>query len=142
MRRILVAIDGSDGALRALDFAIRQSQLEPAAELHVLTILPTLSNYTAAEIYVTAERIRQAAVDKADAILAVAAGRLQAAGCRYTLEQLEGDPAETIARRAAELGCESITMGTHGLGSFGILFLGSVAQRVVHHTTVPVTLVK
>ncbi len=70
------------------------------------------------------------------------AERLQAAGCRYTLEQLEGDPAETIARRAAELGCESVTMGTHGLGSFGILFLGSVAQRVVHHTTVPVTLVK
>ena len=50
--------------------------------------------------------------------------------------------AETIARRAAELGCESITMGTHGLGSFGILFLGSIAQKVVHYTTVPVTLVK
>ncbi len=142
MRRILVAIDGSEGALRALDVAARQARLEPVAELHVLTVLPTLSNYTAAEIYVTAERIRQAAVDKAQAVLDEAARRLQATGCSYTLEQLEGDPAETIARRAVELGCESITMGTHGLGSFGILFLGSVAQRVVHHTTVPVTLVK
>ncbi|MBK7902663.1 MAG: universal stress protein [Proteobacteria bacterium] len=47
-----------------------------------------------------------------------------------------------MARRAAELGCESITMGTHGLSSFGILFMGSVAQRVVHYATVPVTLVK
>jgi nucleotide-binding universal stress UspA family protein len=142
MRRILVAIDGSEGALRALDFAIQQARLEPAAELHVLTVLPTLSNYTAAEIYVTAERIHQAAVDKANAILEVAAGRLKAAGCRYALEQREGDPAETIAHRAAKFDCESIIMGTHGLGSFGILFLGSVAQRVVHHTTVPVTLVK
>jgi nucleotide-binding universal stress UspA family protein len=142
MRRILVAIDGSESALRALDVAARQARLEPAAELHVLTVLPMLSNYTAAEIYVTAERIRQAAVDKAQAVLDEAARRLQATGCSYTLEQLEGDPAETIARRAADLGCESITMGTHGLGSFGILFLGSVAQRVVHHTTVPVTLVK
>ena len=142
MRRILVAIDGSEGALRALDVAARQARLEPVAELHVLTVLPTLSNYTAAEIYVTAERILQAAVDKAQAVLDAAAGRLTASGCRFTLEQLEGDPAETIARRAAELGCESITMGTHGLGSFGILFLGSVAQRVVHHTTVPVMLVK
>lgn len=142
MRRILVAIDGSEGALRALDFAIRQARLEPVAELHVLTVLPTLSNYTAAEIYVTAERIRQAAVEKADAVLAAAAARLEAAGCRYTQEQREGDPAETIARRAAKLGCESIVMGTHGLGSFGILFLGSVAQRVVHHATVPVMLVK
>ena len=33
-------------------------------------------------------------------------------------------------------------MGTHGLSSFGILLMGSVAQRVVYHTTVPVTLVK
>ena len=142
MRRILVAIDGSEGALRALDFAMQQARLEPAAELHVLTVLPTLSNYTAAEIYVTAERIRQAAVEKADAILEVAAGRLKAAGCSFTLEQCEGDPAETIARRAVKLGCEAITMGTHGLGSFGILFLGSVAQKVVHYATVPVTLVK
>lgn len=142
MRRILVAIDGSDGALRALAVAMQQARLEPTAELHVLTVLPPLSNYTAAEIYLTAERFRQAAADKVNSILEVAAERLKAAGCRYTLEQGEGDPAETIARRAAELGCESITMGTHGLGSFGILFLGSVAQRVVHHTTVPVTLVK
>jgi nucleotide-binding universal stress UspA family protein len=123
MRRILVAIDGSETALRALDFAVQQARRAPAAELHVLTVQPTLSNY-------------------ARAILEVAAERLQAAGGRFELEQTEGDAAETIARRAAELDCESITMGTHGLSSFGILFMGSVAQRVVHHATVPVTLVK
>jgi nucleotide-binding universal stress UspA family protein len=142
MRRILVAIDGSDTALRALDFAVKQACCAPAAKLHVLNVQPTLSNYTAAEIYVTAERIHAVAAERARAILEVAAGRLKSVDCSYDLEQLEGDAAETIARRAAELGCESITMGTHGLGSFGILFLGSVAQRVVHHTTVPVTLVK
>ena len=142
MRRILVAIDGSDSALRALDFAVTQASHAPAAELHVLTVQPTLSNYTAAEIYVTPERIQQVAAERARSILQAAAERLKSVDCRYELEQLEGDAAESIARRAAELGCESITMGTHGLGSFGILFLGSVAQKVVHYTTVPVTLVK
>ena len=142
MRKILVAIDGSDTALRALDFAVRQARYAPAADLHVLTVQPTLSNYTAAEIYVTAERIRQVAVEKANAILGTAAARLKDAGCGFVLEQLEGESAETITRRAAELGCESITMGTHGLSSFGILFMGSVAQRVVHHASIPVTLVK
>ena len=142
MRRILVAIDGSDSALRALDFAVTQARHAPAAELHVLTVQPTLSNYTAAEIYVTPERIQQVAAERARAILQAAAERLKSVDCRYELEQQEGDAAETIARRAAELACESITMGTHGLGSFGILFLGSVAQKVVHYTTVPVTLVK
>jgi nucleotide-binding universal stress UspA family protein len=142
MRRILVAIDGSETALRALDFAVRQARLAPAAELHVLNAQPTLSNYTAAEIYVTAERIQQVAAERAKAILDAAAEHLSNAGCSFQLEQTEGDPAETIARRAAELGCESITMGTHGLTSLGILFLGSVAQKVVHYASVPVTLVK
>ena len=142
MRRILVAIDGSETALRALDFAVQQARLAPTAELHVLNAQPTLSNYTAAEIYVTAERIHQVATERARAILDAAAERLRHVACSFELEQTEGDPAETIARRAAELGCESITMGTHGLTSFGILLLGSVAQKVVHYATVPVTLVK
>lgn len=142
MRRILVAIDGSETALRALDFAVQQARLAPPAELHVLNVQPTLSNYTAAEIYITPERIHQVAAERARAILEEATGRLADAGCSFELEQTEGDSAETIARRATELGCESITMGTHGLTSFGILFLGSVAQKVVHYATVPVTLVK
>jgi nucleotide-binding universal stress UspA family protein len=142
MRTILVAIDGSETALRALDFAVLQARLAPVAERHVLNAQPTLSNYTAAEIYVTAERIREVAAERARAILDAAAEHLSNAGCGFELEQIEGDPAETIARRAAELGCESITMGTHGLTSLGILFLGSVAQKVVHYATVPVTLVK
>ena len=142
MRRILVAIDGSETALRAIDFAIKQARCAPTAELHVLNVQPTLSNYTAAEIYVTAERIHQVAAERARAILDAAAEQLRNAGCDFKLEQTEGDPAETIANRAMELDCESITMGTHGLSSFGILFMGSVAQRVVHYATVPVTLVK
>jgi nucleotide-binding universal stress UspA family protein len=142
MRKILVAIDGSDTALRALDFAVKQARCAPAAELHVLNVQPTLSNYTAAEIYLTAERIHEVAAEKARAILETAAQHLNRCDCRFVLEQLEGDPAETIAHRADELGCESITMGTHGLTSIGILFLGSVAQKVVHYATVPVTLVK
>ena len=142
MRRILVAIDGSETALRAIDFAIKQARCAPTAELHVLNVQPTLSNYTAAEIYVTAERIHQVAAERAHAILEAAAERLKTAGSSFKLEQTEGDPAETIAKRAMELDCESITMGTHGLTSFGILFLGSVAQKVVHYATVPVTLVK
>ena len=142
MRRILVAIDGSETALRALDFAVQQARCAPPAELQVLNVQPLLSNYTAAEIYVTAERIHQVAAERARAILDAAAEQLRNAGCDFKLEQTEGDPAETIANRAMELDCESITMGTHGLSSFGILFMGSVAQRVVHYATVPVTLVK
>jgi nucleotide-binding universal stress UspA family protein len=142
MRRILVAIDGSDTALKALDFAAKQARYEPAAKLHVLNVQPPPSAHSAWEIYVTAEKLEQIAVERAQAILEAAAERLKATGCAFDLEQREGDPASTIARRASKLGCESIIMGTHGLGQLGILVMGSVAQKVLHHARVPVTLVK
>jgi nucleotide-binding universal stress UspA family protein len=142
MRRILVAIDGSDTALRALDFAARQAGYAPTAELHVLTIQPATAASTAWEIYVSAERLQQIAAERSKAILEAAAERLKGASFAIKLEQIAGEPAETIARRAEELGCESIIMGTHGLGKFGVLIMGSVAQRVMHQATLPVTLVK
>jgi nucleotide-binding universal stress UspA family protein len=142
MRRILVAIDGSDGALRALEFAAQQAGYAPAAELHVLTIQPAAAANTAWEIYVSAERLQQIAAERSKEILDSAASRLASAGFPVRFERLGGEPAETIASRAAELGCESIIMGTHGLGKLGVLIMGSVAQRVLHHATVPVTLVK
>lgn len=142
MRTILVATDGSDNALRALDFAVKQAGLEPKAKLHVLTVRPPANTYTAWEVYVTAERIQEIATTRARDILETAVARLKGSGCEFEVEQLEGETAETITRRAEELDCESITMGTHGHGTFGILFMGSVAQRVVHHANVPVTMVK
>jgi len=142
MRRILVAIDGSDGSMRALDFAAQQASYTPTAELHVLTIQPATAANTAWEIYVTAERLQEIAAERSSAILAAAAERLKGSSFGVELEQLTGEPAETIARRAEELGCEAIIMGTHGLGKLGVLIMGSVAQRVMHHATVPVTLVK
>jgi len=142
MRKILVAIDGSENALRALDFAIRQARLEPAAELHVLTVEPPASTFTAWEIYVTAENLQRVAAERARGILDAAAARLAEHGLQFKVERIAGEPAETITRRAGELGCESITMGTHGFGALGILIMGSVAQKVLHHAKVPVTLVK
>ena len=59
MRKILVAVDGSDNALRALDFAVKQAGYAPQAVLHVLNVQLPPSTYTAWEIYVSAETIRQ-----------------------------------------------------------------------------------
>ena len=142
MRRILVAIDGSENALRALDFAVRQAGQAPAAELCILSVPPPSSSFVGLELYVSADRMQEIRAEQARAVLDAAGERLSGAGCTFRLEQQEGEPAETIARRAEELGCESIVMGTHGRGQLGAMLLGSVAQRVVHHATVPVTLVK
>jgi nucleotide-binding universal stress UspA family protein len=50
--------------------------------------------------------------------------------------------ASEIVRAATEARVDQIVLGTRGMGAMGGLFLGSVAQRVVHQANVPVLLVK
>jgi nucleotide-binding universal stress UspA family protein len=61
---------------------------------------------------------------------------------KYQEHVLIGDPAEQIARFAKRRGIDKIVMGTHGRSGLSALLMGSVATKVLHHATVPVTLVK
>jgi nucleotide-binding universal stress UspA family protein len=142
MRKILVAVDGSESALRALDVAAAQARRVPDGQLHLLTVRHPASFYGALDIYVTEEQLREIATRQATAVLDAAAQQAARNGIPFEIEQLEGEPAAAIVDRAAQLGCESIVMGSHGRGQLGAFMLGSVAQRVVHGATVPVTLVK
>jgi nucleotide-binding universal stress UspA family protein len=65
-----------------------------------------------------------------------------AAGLACVTHVRIGAPAEVIAAYAAEKGCDAIVMGTRGMGAVAGLVMGSVAQKVVHLASVPVTLVK
>jgi nucleotide-binding universal stress UspA family protein len=50
--------------------------------------------------------------------------------------------ANEIVRVAKDLQVDQIAMGTRGMGAVGSLLLGSVAQRVIHQSEVPILLVK
>lgn len=54
----------------------------------------------------------------------------------------EGDTALEILAVAGELGARFIVMGTHGRKGLSHLFLGSVAEKVVRRSTVPVMTVR
>lgn len=53
-----------------------------------------------------------------------------------------GNPAPAILERADELDATLILMGTRGHGPIGSVLLGSVAYKVVHGASRPVTLVR
>jgi nucleotide-binding universal stress UspA family protein len=142
MSNILVPIDGSDPGYRALEFAIRLSRGRRDAEIHALYVHPVIDVSGKIQIYVTLERMREMAAEQSRPILDRAAARLTEAEMRHTVEMLEGDAAEVIARRAGELDCDAIVMGSRGMGRIGNLVIGSVATKVVHLTKLPVTLVK
>lgn len=54
---------------------------------------------------------------------------------------IEGPVGEAICAEAGRIGADMIVMATHGRGAFGRLWLGSVADHVVRHSTRPVLLV-
>jgi nucleotide-binding universal stress UspA family protein len=53
----------------------------------------------------------------------------------------EGFPAEEILKKANELSCDAIIMGTHGKGMIRHAFLGSTTKRVLRRVKKPVFII-
>jgi nucleotide-binding universal stress UspA family protein len=142
MHKLLVAIDGSDHARRALDYALKLAKNSSRIELHIVTVQPEPNVYGEIQVYVTEEHMAQLQRQHSKDILDPALEAARDAGVAYTSEILIGNTAEKIVKRAEELGCDGIVIGTQGRGAIGSLLMGSVAIKVVHLTRLPVTLVK
>ncbi len=53
----------------------------------------------------------------------------------------EGDYAENILQTAKEMTADMIVMGTHSRKGLDKVLLGSVAENVLHHTTIPLFII-
>jgi nucleotide-binding universal stress UspA family protein len=130
MPTLLVPVDGSKYAARAVDYAIGRVALsrEPVA-LHLLNVqLPIVT--VNVKLFVSRESLEAAVV------------RLSASGLSATPHIGVGDPGRIICDYAIEKSATEIVMGTHGRGILAGALIGSVAQKVVHLSPVPVVLVK
>jgi nucleotide-binding universal stress UspA family protein len=141
MRRPLVPIDGSRGALRALDHALAELRDRADAQLHLLNVR-SLPVHTFPSKLVSPDLIDQELRREGLALLEQADAVVRAAGIACARHVRIGHPGEEIAVCAAEQGCDAIIMGTRGMSAAAGLLLGSVATKVVHVSPLPVTLVK
>ena len=142
MHKILVPIDGSENAARALDYALKLAKENAPIELHLVTVHPEPVMYGEILVYITREKMERLQKEHSEDFLRPAEAVVRAAGVPYTSEILIGDIALMIVKRADELNCDGIIMGTRGMGAVGNLVMGSVATKVVHLAKCPVTLVK
>lgn len=143
---ILLPLDGSDVAERAIPWAIAlaQSQRSPVTLLEVTPWPPErparqLTSYLTAEAI---DRIRAATARRAQRYLEGVQPRLAAAGVQTNVVVTEGQPADVITETAARTGASTIVMGTHGHGGIARALLGSTAQQVLRNARVPVLLVR
>jgi nucleotide-binding universal stress UspA family protein len=139
MHKFLVPIDDSDNAGRAFQYALELAK-ERAIKLYIVTVHPQPDVY--GEIHVTETQMAELQLKRSQATLAPALEAAKKADVEHTSEILVGNTATMIVKRAEELRCDGIIMGTQGRGTVGRLFMGSVAVKVVHLTKLPVTLVK
>ena len=140
---ILIAYDGSPGALRAIETAGAMFPGRKAVVLHVWSpvalIASTYGGAVAMSTYDDSE-LRQAAMELAER----GAGAAAAAGLAATAEAAETTYAGTthdILEVADQHDAGLIVLGARGLSTFKSLVLGSVSQGVVQHAHRPVLIV-
>jgi YjbE family integral membrane protein len=142
LHRILLAVDGSEGASRATQqvIAMRKDLRDPASlELKLLNVQRPVSGDVSS--FVAGKTLEEYYHELGEQALAPMRKLLDDAGVSYEAVQRVGIPGETIAKEAREQSCDVIVMGTKGMGAAASL-LGSVTQATLEDATVPVILVK
>ena len=140
-KKILVCLDGSALAETALPHA-QSLATDEQAEILLLRI----SANPAAEFSFSDPGLAHALIEEMEAetltYMQSARGRLQKAGVRTSFLICQGPIAETILQVAAEHQADVIVMSTHGRSGVKRWLLGSVADRIVTHSNVPVLLIR
>lgn len=138
--RILVPVDGSEASLRAVDHVLDLVRRGLHVEIHLLNVQPAVRG--AAASFVSATDLQDYHREEGAKVLAGAIARVTAAGLSAFEHIGVGEPGPTASGFSRKLEAGHVVMGTHGRGGVTSLVMGSVAQHVVRHSAVPVTLVR
>ena len=141
-RSILCPMDFSDGALRALEYAITLAEEADArlTVLHVIELPPELREHPLSGDF-DVDKVRAAA--EAERLrrlrdLIPSEARIY---CRAETAVREGAAYREILKEAAERNADLIVMGVQGRGAIDLLVFGSNTARVVRRATCPVLIV-
>lgn len=141
IKKILVPLDGSENAFRALDAALllAKSLGSKMVGLYAVNIIPI----TEAQMY---DPLMFQIEEKkyAEKMLEKTRAKCQKEGVNFAKVVEFGSPGDLIVRYVRNKGnkIDLVVMGSRGRGSVREIFLGSVSNFVLHKSPVPVLIVK
>jgi len=130
---VLFPYDGSDGAEAVLHHAAELAHWDDAT-VHVLFVADT----TRDSVTVVAGQPVDALVQRGEAVVSEAEKILQSLGVDHRTDVVQGNPAPTIAEYADAFGHDLVVMPTHGRAGISRYLVGSVTEKVVRLSSVPV----
>ena len=137
--QILVPFDDSEPARGALEYAI---ELFPDGEFLALTVVDTDSMPVIPNAADESDDEVQEILEEADEQLSDAERIAAERGVSLEKRSRIGSPAQEISDCAEEGAFDHVMMGSRGRSGVTRLLLGSVAEVVVRHSPVPVTVVR
>lgn len=146
INKILVPVDGSENALKALKMGMEMA-IKFDAKLEVLCVVN--KNYLNDVVIVGLKEERDfvkenldTAMTGADSVIKAAKALVDEAKLGVEYEVRIGDPSELILDESVTKNFDCIVMGSRGISGLKELLLGSVSHNVVNGAKVPVFVVK
>jgi nucleotide-binding universal stress UspA family protein len=138
--KIMLPVDGSAASLAAVRHALQLVRGGLQADFVLANVQepPTLYEVVVVHDPAVLDSVRAAA--GAD-LLATAEAVLRGAGLEFESEVAGGDPGHVLVDLVENYGCDAVVMGAQGTGASSAA-LGTVALALLHHSPVPVTVVR
>ena len=140
MLKILIPVDGSKSAMQAVEHVIqyRMSHSEPL-NVSLTNVQPRLSRYLTR--FASSANVRLLQQERAELALQDATAMLSRAGVAHSVHVNKGDIAEAIVACAQETGAQKIVMGSTRKNALARFFQGSVVNKVMALTDLPVEVI-
>ncbi len=134
---LLVAVDGSESAKKAFEKSIYLAQ-NCNSKVDIVHVVQCELGGDSANTFELIEELKENAKKMLEEY------KNQAAKNNIPIQimVIQGDPAQVIIELAKTKNYDLIIMGTRGRSAFQELLIGSVSQKVMHHASCPVMVVR
>lgn len=131
LKKILVAFDGSENALKAADYALAMAK-DNNAEVEILHVRESVTSYSTRVVFDAVEMEKEL-VSEAEEVIDKGVAKFKDSGVTFITKIRTGHPAEVICDEAETIGATEIIIGSRGMNPVARFFLGSVSLKVLTH---------